>query len=91
MTAQTVEMEADCDVWTTGGASVTSHSNADILHMPFNDKEAGQEYIRVSILRAYLQSTMTSSSQWPVCCESTGRIGQFGTFTAFFRELSQKV
>ena len=55
MTAQTVEMEADCDVWTTGGASVTSHSNADILHMPFNDKEAGQEYIRVSL---YLNENM---------------------------------
>ena len=32
-----------------------------------------------------LQSTMTSSLQWPVCCEKAGRL------TTFSQELSQKV
>ena len=43
----------------------------------------------------YLQSTMTSSSQWPLCCESagwpTGWLVNSGLFTAFSHELSQKV
>ena len=43
---------------------------------------------------SYLQSTMTSSSQWPVCCESVGRptgwLVNSGLFTAFSHELSQK-
>ena len=42
-----------------------------------------------------LQSTMTSSSQWPVCYESAGRptgwLVNAGLFTAFSHELSQIV
>ena len=42
-----------------------------------------------------LQSTMTSSSQWPVCCESAGRptgwLLNAGLFTAYSHELSQIV
>ena len=43
---------------------------------------------------SYLQSTMTSSSQWPVCCEGagwpTGWLVNSGLFTAYSHELPQK-
>ena len=42
-----------------------------------------------------LQSTMSSTSQWPVCCESAGRptgwLVNAGLFTAYSHELSQIV